>query len=275
MDITISWLFFRFILSVQGANMKIRVLGCYGAELGKHCTTAFLINGSVLLDAGTVCSALTLPEQKKIRYVLLSHIHADHVKGLPFLSENLIAEKGRDPVVIISTREVLKGLQKNLFNDQIWPDFTRLPNERKPTFRLKAVREGESIKIDGLHVKAFKVNHIVPCVGFMIRENNASLLYSGDSYVTDKIWKAASKDSHLKAAMIETSFPNGLEKLALSSKHLTPKLLLQEFSKIGKPNLPLYIYHMKPRYLEKIRQEFKQLKIKNLKVLRDGVVFNL
>ena len=80
--------------------MRIRVLGCHGAELSNHNTCGFLINRSVLMDAGTVCSSLTLSEQRKIRYILISHIHADHIKGLPFLSENLITEKGKKPVVI-------------------------------------------------------------------------------------------------------------------------------------------------------------------------------
>jgi len=250
--------------------MRIRVLGCHGAKLSNHRTCGFLINGSVLLDAGTICSSLTLSEQGKIRYVLISHIHADHIKDLTFLSENLIAAKRRRPVVIISLGKVLAGLQRNLFNNQIWPDFTKLPNGRNPVFRLKEIREGETIKINGLEVRAYRVNHIIPCAGFLIREKNSSFIYSGDTYRTDRLWEAAAKEARLKAALIETSFPNALEGLATVSKHLTPELLLKEFSKIGKPRLPLYVYHIKPRYLQRIKRELKQLKIKNLTVLKDG-----
>lgn len=255
--------------------MKIRVLGCYGAELSKCGTCGFLVNDSVLLDAGTVCSSLTLSEQRKIRYILISHIHADHIKGLPFLSENLIAEKSRKPVEIISIGRVLTGLRRNLFNNQIWPDFTGLPDGRNPVFRLRAIREGQAVRLNGLEVKAFSVNHIVPCVGFLIREKQSSILYGGDTYKTGKIWKAAADDPHLKAAMIEVSFPNALEDLAVASKHLTPKLLVEEFSKIGKPHLPLYIYHMKPRYLDRIKRQLKQSKFKNLTVLKDGDALNI
>jgi ribonuclease BN (tRNA processing enzyme) len=255
--------------------MRLRVLGCHGAELSNHGTCGFLINRSVLLDGGTICSSLTLSEQRRIRYVLISHIHADHVKGLPFLSENLIGPKGQTPIIVISIGKVLTGLRRHLFNNQIWPDFTRLPHGRNPLFRLRAVREGETIKIDGLEVRAFRVNHTVPCAGFLIRQRNSSLLYSGDTYHTDNIWKAATKDPHLKAAMIETSFPNALKDLAAKSKHLTPALLLQEFSKIGRPRLPLYIYHMKPRYLEAILRELKRLKIERMTMLKDGMVFDV
>ena len=255
--------------------MKIRVLGCYGAELSDCNTTGFLINRSVLLDAGTICTALNLSEQRKIRYVLLSHIHMDHTKGLTSLSENLFAEKKWETVIIISTREILKELKEHFFNDRIWPDFTKIPNRRKPLFRLKTIREGETIEIDGLRVRAFRVNHIVPSVGFLIREKNGSLLFSGDTYRTDRIWKAASQDPCLKAAMIEVSFPNALEKLAEASKHLTPDLLFQEFLKIKKPHLPLYIYHVKPRYLSRITRELTRLQIKGLTLLKDGLVFEI
>ena len=51
--------------------MKIRVLGCHGSELPGHNPTAFLINDSILLDAGAVTSALTLEEQLKIKAILI------------------------------------------------------------------------------------------------------------------------------------------------------------------------------------------------------------
>ncbi|HXC62546.1 MAG TPA: MBL fold metallo-hydrolase, partial [Nitrospiria bacterium] len=114
--------------------MRLRVLGCYGAELSNHGTCGFLINRSVLVDGGTICSSLSLSEQRGIRYILISHVHADHIKGLPFLSENLIGQKGQKPIVVIGIGEVLAGLRQHLFNNQIWPDFTKLPNVRNPIF---------------------------------------------------------------------------------------------------------------------------------------------
>jgi ribonuclease BN (tRNA processing enzyme) len=128
---------------------------------------------------------------------------------------------------------------------------------------------------EGLEITAFSVNHIVPCAGFVVRQNSASFLYSGDTYQTEKIWEAAAKDAHLKAAMIETTFPNALEDLAVKSKHLTPRLLLTEFTKIGKPSLPLYIYHVKPRYLDVVSRELDALQIENMTVLEDGAILDI
>src|SRR2546428_75483 len=69
--------------------MKLRVLGAFGGEGLGHRPTAFLINDRTLIDAGTVSSALTVPEQLSIEHALISHSHLDHVAGLRDLSETL------------------------------------------------------------------------------------------------------------------------------------------------------------------------------------------
>lgn len=57
--------------------MKIRVLGCHGSEQfggektgRQQCRTCgFLINDTVMVDAGTIGAALTLDEQRAIRHI--------------------------------------------------------------------------------------------------------------------------------------------------------------------------------------------------------------
>lgn len=58
--------------------MRIRVLGCHGSQLPDYNTTSFLIGQNVLLDAGTVTTVLSLKEQIKIDYILITHAHLDH-----------------------------------------------------------------------------------------------------------------------------------------------------------------------------------------------------
>src|SRR5881409_1247869 len=69
--------------------MKIRVLGAFGAEGLGHRPSAFLVNDRTLIDAGTVSSTLTVPEQLSIEHALISHSNLDHVAGLVYLSETL------------------------------------------------------------------------------------------------------------------------------------------------------------------------------------------
>ena len=65
--------------------MKVRVLGCSGA-IAKDCrTTSFLIDGDILIDAGTGVGDLTLDEMRGVDHVFLTHSHLDHVAALPLM----------------------------------------------------------------------------------------------------------------------------------------------------------------------------------------------
>lgn len=257
--------------------MKFRVLGCHGSdqlvetESGpKSCRTCgFLINDTVLVDAGTVGSVLLLSEQKRIRHIILSHLHFDHIKGLPTLADNLVGE-GDGSVVLRSIPEVLDGLRDFVFNNALYPDFLSLPDPNNPVYTCRALEVGHEAEVGGLGVQAIPVNHLVPTVGFMIREGNSSILYSGDTDQTDELWRVAAREPRLQAAFIETSFPNELADLARASKHLTPATLAEEFRKIGKPSLPVFVYHMKPRFRKQIQRQLAELKIPNLRVLEEG-----
>jgi ribonuclease BN (tRNA processing enzyme) len=80
--------------------MKVRVLGCHGSQLPDYNTTSFLIGQNVLLDAGTVTTVLSLEEQMKIDYILITHAHLDHVRDLMFLADNVFHQRKKNQLVI-------------------------------------------------------------------------------------------------------------------------------------------------------------------------------
>jgi ribonuclease BN (tRNA processing enzyme) len=114
------------------------------------------------------------------------------------------------------------------------------------------------------------VNHSVPTVGFLLREGSRSVLYSGDTYLTDEIWHIASQDPTLKAAFIETSLPNEMADLAFASRHLTPSLLMKEIRKLNRFDIPLYIYHVKPSHAAVIGSQRRDLHLPHLTILQEG-----
>lgn len=262
--------------------MNIRVLGCHGSTQllprGNdpiQCgTCGFLVNDRVLVDAGTIGSRLYLEEQRRIRVVLLTHLHFDHIRELPTLADNLIGEID-EPVVIAAIPEVLNGLHRHIFNGAVYPDFFRLPDPSRPIFVTHQLQPGREDLLGGLGVTPILVNHVVPTVGFLLREGTQTLLYSGDTYRTDDLWRAAKDLTGLKAAFIEASFPNEMDGLARVAKHLTPALLAEEFAKLARPELPVYAYHLKPRFREQIRQELGQLGIHHLTALAEGQTLEL
>jgi cAMP phosphodiesterase len=192
----------------------IRVLGCHGSELtiddGKGglraCRTCgFLVNDTCMVDAGSVSEGLMDAEQSKIRNVLLSHAHLDHIKGLPLLADNMAGRTLGGVIKVWSLPEVLEDLQRHIFNDVIYPDFTRLPTLEEAPLSYSPFRDETPITVDGLHVTSVRVNHTVPAVGFIIRDQESALLYSGDTSETRRIWEVGAKEPRLRAAFIETS----------------------------------------------------------------------
>lgn len=257
--------------------MKIRILGSCGSDLAypgnlsrPACkSVGFLIDDEILIDAGTAASALTFDEQKRLKHVLLSHFHFDHIKELPPLADNLIGEN-QHALAITAIPEVLQGLRQYIFNNVIFPDFFNLSYKSAPVLQEHPLEVGEVNRIGHLKVTPVAVNHLVPTVGFIIEDDRSAWIYSGDTHSTEKIWEIAAGLPHLKAAFIETSFPDEMHELAEESKHLTPTLLNKEYRKIGKPDLPLYVYHLKPSHKHRIISQLKTLDIPNLQVLTES-----
>ena len=248
--------------------MNLRVLGCGGGEQSGKRLTSFLLNDHVLLDAGAATGALSLEEQARIRAVLLSHSHLDHVVGLAFLGDNLAVNSLEAPISVFSIPEVLNILREHFFNDLLWPDFTRLPSRDQPVFKLTPLQQGVETRLEGLAVTAISVHHTLPAVGYLIRDQKSAILYSGDTGPTEKLWAVARDCRDLKAVIVETSFPDRLEKLARQSGHLTPGMLKTEISKLSR-EVPVLITHLKPPFLAEIKKEIAAAK-GNLILLEDG-----
>lgn len=239
--------------------MIIKVGGCFGSELPGYHSVGFIINGRLLLEGGTVTSTFTFAEQAAITDVCISHFHLDHTKELAFLMDNL-SGRNTHTVVLSGIREIVAGMRRHLFNDRVWPDFSRIPSRRNPVLSYRIIPAGRYSRIAGLSVKPVRTSHTIPATGFIIRESGASIVYTGDTGPTREIWKAARALPDLKAVIVEASFPNAMEELAITSGHLTPALLDLDLKRLGRPEVPVYVIHMKPLHLEQIAAELRHLR---------------
>lgn len=249
--------------------MKIRILGCSGAEIPGFKTMSFLINSSLLLDAGAVTSTLTMKEQEEISDILITHSHLDHIKDVLFLADNLVGRPNK-PINLITTSEIISIIQGSFLNNSVWPDFTIIPTVSDPIIRFKPIEVEKEFRIDHLTVKAVEVNHTVKAVGYFISDGDSAILHSGDTGSTDRLWQVANETEKLKAIFIETSFPNEMQKLAEVSKHLTPNLLNDELKKLKKRDVPIYIIHMKPQYIDTLKREIRGIGYPNIHFLEQG-----
>jgi len=257
--------------------VKITILGCHGSEGildtadgRRSCNTCgFLLNDSLLLDAGTAASALSLDEQQRIRHIVLSHLHFDHIKGLPTLADNL-SEHIHVPITVAGIPEVMNGLRRHIFNSNVYPDFFTIPSIERPTLSSKDLKPGNAYSFSDLEITPILVNHTVPTSGFIVQHHNSAFVYSGDTCATEELWDEARRAPHLKAAFIECSYPDSLATLARTSKHLTPASLAQEFKKLDRPDIALYVYHLKPAYKAQIVRELRALQIPTLHITEEG-----
>lgn len=251
--------------------MRLRVLGCSGAERPGHFSSAFLLDDSILLDAGTVGTALTEEEQWRIRHIFVTHAHLDHIKGIPLLADNVIISGLKHEVVVHGIPEVLRALREHLMNNVIWPDFSVIPSPNAPVIRYQEVTPGEDVAVEGYLFRATRVNHSVPAVAYTVQKGARRITYTGDTGPTFELW---AQPGRLDALIVEVSFPNHLEELALLTGHLTTRLLEAELKKM--PLLPkrILITHPKPQYHETIRAELKGLCLSQLELLQEGSVYD-
>jgi ribonuclease BN (tRNA processing enzyme) len=226
------------------------------------------VNGTVCVDAGAVTDALTLDEQARVRAVLVTHAHMDHVASLPFLVENVFGRNAA-PLEIVGPEDVLAALRKHLFNDALWPDFSRLPNDLVPAVTFRAVPVNEPFALEGLVGIAIPVDHVVPTFGYILEEGGTSIVFSGDTGPTDALWRAVRARRDVKALFVECSFPNSLQHLADVSKHLTPRTLAAEIAKFP-AGPPIHLYHMKPPTLGQLRTDVAGLGDARVSILADG-----
>lgn len=255
--------------------MKIKVLGASGSETPGHDCPAFLIDGKILLDAGTVAVSLNIREEHSLQHILLTHAHFDHIKGIPFLLDNLVIRNTGNIITVLSGKDVLDDLRKNIFNDRIWPDFSRIPTPSHPALKYQTIRPARPVEIDGYRVVMEKVHHTVPAYGYIV-ENGAkkAIAYTGDTGPTDRFWERLAAN-RVECLIVETSFPNRLEELALASGHLTPALLEKEIAKMKSPPPKICVMHLKPQHLSEIEREILALGRKDIELLKDGDILTI
>jgi ribonuclease BN (tRNA processing enzyme) len=237
--------------------LKVRVLGCSGA-IAKDCrTTSFLIDGEILVDAGTGVGDLTLEEMAKIDNVLLTHSHLDHVAALPLMVD-AIASQRSGPLKVHALGKTIEALKQHIFNNVIWPDFTTIPSVEAPFVSFHEIRVGQTLQFGDKYVEVLPAVHTVPAAGFAVTAGHGCWIFTGDTERNPALWARINK---LNVAMlvIETAFSNREKDLARRSLHLSPGVLAAELDCISKgKQFPIYITHTKPAETEMIMAEIQR-----------------
>ena len=255
--------------------MRIRILGCSGGIGAGARTSAMLVDDDVLIDAGTGIGDLSLEEIDSIRHVFLTHAHLDHIAGLPMLVDSVFDENFEQPLTVYAREETLRALQDHLFNDVIWPDFSRLPSAANPMLRYQVCSPGDTVTIGHRDFYAVDVMHTVPTLGYTVQNSGGVFAVSGDTKTNETLWPVLNACEDLRVLVIEVSFPDEMERLANDAGHYCPRTLAKDLERL-EHEPEIWLTGMKPGEEQRIlKQVIKAAPGKHIQMLARGTVLTV
>ncbi|HEU65860.1 MAG TPA: ribonuclease J [Chloroflexi bacterium] len=157
---------------------KLRVIPLGGlGEIGKNMMVLEYGNDIVVIDAGLMFPSeemlgvdLLIPDisylverRKKIRGIVITHGHEDHIGALPYILSRIAPP-------IYATRFTRELIQVGLKQRGV-----------KTDVKLNLVSPGSSIKLGSFTIEFFSVCHSIPdCVGLIIHTPLGIVVHSGD-----------------------------------------------------------------------------------------------
>lgn len=224
--------------------MKVRILGAHSIESAVTRGISLLIDDVLAIDAGALTTSLSFAEQQKIKALLLTHQHYDHIQDMPALGMNFFQHD--NTLDVYSTQPVYDVLSGHLLNDVVYPDYFTQPPE-KPSLCFHTLESGKTESVAGYTVLPVPVIHAVPTVGYQITSGDGTKMFFTSDTGPDlaDCWQQVSPD----LLIIELTLLNKDEAFAYQSGHLTPALLRKELKSFRdfKGYLPRVItVHMNP-----------------------------
>ena len=255
--------------------MRIRTLGCSGGIGAGSRTSAMLIDNDVLIDAGTGIGDLGLNELHEIRHVFLTHAHLDHIAGLPMLIDANFEEDFAQPVTVYARKETLAALDTHLFNDVIWPDFSKIPCAERPILKYVECNPGDTVTINHRDFFAVDVKHSVPSLGYTVQNSGGVFAVSGDTKTNETLWPALNACDELSVLVIEVSFPNEQRELASAAGHYCPDTLCLDLDRL-RHDPQIWLTGMKPGEEARIYEQVIQAAPdRNIRMLSLGTIIDV
>jgi phosphoribosyl 1,2-cyclic phosphodiesterase len=161
----------------------------YGGQTS--CVEARTANGETLIvDAGTGMRQLGNKLAREAAgapgqyHVLLSHVHWDHIQGLPFFSPAYIPGTKISVYALLTAADELNQVIGGITRHEFFP----MPLEAVPAnFDFHQVEPGVDFVVGRFHVTPIALNHPFGSVGYRIDADGSSWAYVSDTAPFDKV----------------------------------------------------------------------------------------
>lgn len=236
--------------------MKFKIVPSTRSGRGQ-LLTSYVINDSLAVDAGSLAIGLTHEEQMRLRSIVITHAHLDHIFSLPLLVTDLFDEL-REPIHVYATPSDFDAIKDHLLTPRVWIPLEIMKNAYTNLVEFHPIKAGESFLTEGLKITPIPVTHTILTHGMLVEDEKSALLFTADTGATERIWQVSQECPNLRAVFIDVSFPSKLTQLARVSCHHSTETLLQELPKI-KPDVPVFAVHVKAAYFEQVAAEIVAL----------------
>ncbi len=110
----------------------------------------------------------------RLNYIFLTHLHADHILGVPGLLETMAFQGREEPLTIAGPTHTIDLVEK--FSSICY--FSR-------DFEVRAMdlEPGDVVRMDGYQVEAVETQHSVPSVGYCLKEDERLGRFNRDAAI--------------------------------------------------------------------------------------------
>jgi len=261
-------------LQVSEPAIKVTLLGTGTPQpiMDRFGASTIVQAGSetLLFDAGRGC--LQRLHQIKVSYdtidaLFLTHLHSDHIVGLPDLwLTGWLTSKRSVPLKVFGptgTDNMIEYLQKAFDYDiKIRIEDDKAPEEGSKLLSAE-IQEGVVYEKNGVKVIAFLVDHypVVPAFGFRIEYDGHSVVLSGDTRYSENLIKYARGTDLLihEVIIAPDTLSKSDPKYNIFAHHTTPEQAGKVFNEV-KPKLAAYS-HIGKMYGHNEQELLKRTKV--------------
>lgn len=244
---------------VNASDIKVTLLGTGTPQpLMERFGPSILVQAgseNLLFDAGRGClqrlRQLKL-EYDKINALFLTHLHSDHIVGLPdlWLTGWLITKRTKPLKVFGPTgsNKMVENLQKAFAYDiKIRIEDDKAPEEGSRLV-VTDIQQGVVYEKNGVKVIAFEVDHgvIKPAFGYGIEYKGHSVVLSGDTKYSENLIRFAKGTDLLihEVVIAPDTLSKSDPKYNILLHHTSPEQAAQVFNKV-QPKLAAYSHIVK------------------------------